>query len=894
MGKSRLLEEARALAAEAGFRISSGHPPSRQSGVPFEPLLTAFFEGDEPLFGLEQLRALGPDPGQPYWFVQELQALLEQAALTAPLLIVVDDLQWADPGTLLALRTMPRGLAGLPAVWLLSTRTREATAELRATTALLQRHGATALPLKTLDAPAVATIVADVLGGEGDAKLLRLADRGRGSPYLLNELLEGLQEDDLVRVVDGRAELTADRLPDRLGKSMRERVEALTPEAQQLVRVASILGSRFSFEVLAAMLQRPATAIIEPLDEVMAADFLIAADDRLAFRHDLLHEAVLATLPPSLRRALHEQAAAVLQDLGAGPVAVAHHLSASAQVGDADAIAALQAAVAVLSTSDAGAAADLSLRALALTAREDPARGALVAQTSQLLYAALRFTEGDAVAGEVLDGVISSEQETDLLLSHVTTHVQWSQSGRTEADILRVTGLLGLSAAVRARHLSGLALNLPVAGRFKEGWELAPSALQAARESGDATALGFAALGVAILEQSRGRYAAGLELLDEAHAHFLNTEAIQTRVVGVTSVQAVRSRMLSDCGRVDEALAVYEEGMAVAQRDRDDWSLWVWLVYGSQLLVESGRIADARAHIEAAEMTSALTDSVMEPLAVFTRVSVAVHTGDDELLHELERRARAVHGGGNPTRRRWAGWILAVAANHRGDAAEAATWLEDEELPYAVGTPWGPEYALPALVVRTALAADGPELARAAVGQAELYERENPGVPFLTAAAQHARGLLRRDPAEVLAGVAILRDAGRPLWLAAALQDAYGLLADTDPPAAVDLLREALVVWTAAGATADADRVTQLLSTLGVEPALSTRSDADERWSMLTPTELSVVRAVAGGETNRDVGRSLSLPPETVSAHLHHAFATLGVSSRVELTRLVREHDSRR
>ncbi len=779
MGKSRLLDEARAVAIERGFRVATGRS-SQHPGEPFEPLLGAFFQGIEPLLSRDQLRALGSEPLQPYWFVQELQALLELAAQAGPLLIIVDDMQWADPGTLLALRTMPRGLAGLPVIWLLASRTREVSAELRATTTLLRRDGAVTLQLETLDGMAVREVVADALGGEGDSKLLRLAERGQGSPFMLNELLEGLIEEDLVHVVSGRAELTADRLPDRLGKSMTERLEDLSPEARQVLRVAAILGSRFSFELLTAMLERPATAIIGPLEEAMAADLLTEADDRLAFRHDLLHEAVLATLPEPLRRGLHAQAATVLRELDAGPVAVAHHLAVSAEVGDAAAIAALQEAVGVLRASDVGAAADLSLRALRLTAHDDPERAATLSQTVALLYTALRFTEGDDVAGEVLDGMVGGEDEADLLLSHITTHVQWSRSARTEADVLRVMGLPGLSAPVRARHLSGLALNLPVAGRFREAWEVAPSALEAARESGDPTALGFATLGMAILEHARGRYAAALALHDAAHGHFLRVEAAQTRVVGVTSVQAVRARVLADFGRLDDALALYEEGMASAQRDRDDWSLWVWLSYGSQMLLEAGRIGDARAHVEAAEMTSGLVDSAMEPLAVFTRVTVALHTGDQASLADLERRARAIHAGGNPTRRRWAGWTLAVAANLRGEHAEAAAWLEDEELPYAVATQWGSEAAHPPLVVRTALAGERPKLAAAAVEQAELYERENPDVPLLAASAAHARGLYTRRPVRDPAGRAIAADrrpaadAGRRLGGRARRRPSFG------------------------------------------------------------------------------------------------------------------------
>ena len=801
MGKSRLLDEARALAVERGFRVATGRA-AQHPGEPFEPLLAAFFQGIEPLLSREQLRALGSEPLQPYWFVQELQALLELAVQAGPLLIIVDDMQWADPGTLLALRTMPRGLAGLPVIWLLASRTREVSAELRATTTLLRRDGAVTLQLETLDGMAVREVVADALGGEGDSKLLRLAERGQGSPFMLNELLEGLIEEDLVHVVSGRAELTADRLPDRLGKSMTERLEDLSPEARQVLRVAAILGSRFSFELLTAMLERPATAIIGPLEEAMAADLLTEADDRLAFRHDLLHEAVLATLPEPLRRGLHAQAATVLRELDAGPVAVAHHLAVSAEVGDAAAIAALQEAVGVLRTSDVGAAADLSLRALRLTAHDDPERAATLSQTVALLYTALRFTEGDDVAGEVLDGMVGGEDEADLLLSHITTHVQWSRSARTEADVLRVMGLPGLSAPVRARHLSGLALNLPVAGRFREAWEVAPSALEAARESGDPTALGFATLGMAILEHARGRYAAALALHDAAHGHFLRVEAAQTRVVGVTSVQAVRARVLADFGRLDDALALYEEGMASAQRDRDDWSLWVWLSYGSQMLLEAGRIGDARAHVEAAEMTSGLVDSAMEPLAVFTRVTVALHTGDQASLADLERRAQSHSRGRQPDppalgrldagrRRKPARGARRGRSVARGRRAA----LRGGD-PVGIGEPRTRRWSCVPRSPVNGRSSPPPRSSRLSSTSARTRtSRSWPRRPRTLVACYND------DPSEILRAVQLLRTAGRPLMLAAALEDAHAAaLRSGQHELGVALLREALVTWSAAGA----------------------------------------------------------------------------------------------
>ena len=125
---------------------------------------------------------------------------------------------------------------------------------------------------------------------------------------------------------------------------------------------------------------------------------VIERDEQLAFRHDIIRDAVRASVPASARRALDRQAADVLLAAGATPVEVATQLAASAEPGDELAITTLFKAAEAVAMSDPGAAADLSRRALELAPRRHPLRGPLVAQTALLLHEAARVEEARAFA----------------------------------------------------------------------------------------------------------------------------------------------------------------------------------------------------------------------------------------------------------------------------------------------------------------------------------------------------------------------------------------------------------------------------------------------------------------------------------------------------------------
>jgi predicted ATPase len=129
MGKSRLLTEAARIARRLGFRVGVGAAEPGASVVELAPLMAALFDGPEPLLDRAELRDLHAAPAQPYWLLEDLEAMLERAALDAPVLVLLDDVHWADSGTAAALRALPARLAALPVAWTIAFRPHQGSSQ---------------------------------------------------------------------------------------------------------------------------------------------------------------------------------------------------------------------------------------------------------------------------------------------------------------------------------------------------------------------------------------------------------------------------------------------------------------------------------------------------------------------------------------------------------------------------------------------------------------------------------------------------------------------------------------------------------------------------------------------------------------------------------------------
>src|SRR5208282_4455783 len=278
MGKSRLLAEVAAMARSLSISVGVGVADPGDSVVQLSALMEALFAGPSPILRRADLRDTRTSIEQRYWLLQDLEALLERAALEAPLLVCLDDVQWADSGTAAALRALPARLATVPVAWVAASRPNQGSPDIRSAMDRLERDGAEKIVLGPLDQAGVAQLAADVLQAKPGRALLKMAERAGGSPFLLVELLSGLREEELVRVESGRAELIEARLPHRVSESMRRRLERMSGPARQVATVAAALGRRFSLSELAAMLDVSPSGLLAPIEELIDADLLVGCD----------------------------------------------------------------------------------------------------------------------------------------------------------------------------------------------------------------------------------------------------------------------------------------------------------------------------------------------------------------------------------------------------------------------------------------------------------------------------------------------------------------------------------------------------------------------------------------------------------------------------------------
>jgi DNA-binding CsgD family transcriptional regulator len=892
MGKSRLLGEVASMARRLSIRVGCGVADPGDTVVQLSVLMEALFEGPSPILERTALGDAHASPEQRYWLLQDLEAMLEGAALKGPVLVCLDDVQWADSGTAAALRTLPSRLATVPIGWVIALRPGQGSPQVRGAVDFVEGQGAAKITLGPLDQAGVAQMAADVLGAEPDRELLRMAERPAGSPFLLVELLSGLLEEALVRVESGRAELVEWRLPHRVSQSMRLRLERMTDSARQVATVAAALGRRFSLDDVAAMLNRSPSELLTPVDELIHADLLAECDGRLVFGHDLILEAVRASVPVSVRRSLDRQATSVLLAGGALPVEVATQLAESAEPGDEIAVTTLLKAAEALGTTDPGAAADLSQRALELAPRRHSLRGPLVAQTAVWLHAAGRGEEAKAFAETALHQAFLPEQEAEVRLS-IAGMFAISSDVRAE-ECRQALALPGLPADLRARHLALLFHNLVTAGRRDDARAMLEEATVAVRTSGDVAGRFALELAQSGLMYADGNFPEALQMVETALRSGLRTSD-DTR--GHLTYQW-RCDLLTMVDRLDESLQISTEGIASAQRDRQGWALSIFETGRGRQLLQMGLLADAAAALEGqltVDMASHIV-SVLDAAGVVALGRVAIHMGDPGLSRQARQIAQVMLGQSAPSVRRHAAWLLALQEMAGGDAARAHDWLrglgEEERLSIVPLFPM--DVADEARLIHIALAVGDDELAAHAANAAQFRAQLNPQIRSIEAAAAHARGLLDHNRKDLAEAVALYEGGPRPLACAAALEDLGVATVDGgDTNEAVEVLGRALELFAQAGAAWDAGRVRGRLRALGVRRRLVAAQRPGRGWAAMTDSELAVARLVAQGLTNQEVAEQLFVSQHTVSGHLRHVFAKLDVNSRVELTRLAGVHDPR-
>ncbi|WP_018685539.1 ATP-binding protein [Actinokineospora enzanensis] len=890
IGKSRLLAAACAEAAALGMAVAAGRATELDNVAPLTALLTALKSSDPPV--LADIAQLGDPAAGRFWLVDRLDELVQKYVTGRALLIVVDDMQWADELTALALRLLVPSLSSSPVVWLLARRPMPARTTGQDVVHRLIESGCSRVVLGPLDDGAVADICAHVLGARPDPTVLALAGRSGGNPFLIEEVLVSLRDRGQILVSGDTATAVVRDLPPSFLTSVEYRLRGLGEDVRRLLEAGSVLGRPFTVHEAARLLGRRPIDLVTATDEAIRLDVLVDCGTDLAFRHDLIREAVYNNLPGPVRQVLHREAAAVLEAEGRSPMEIAEHLVRCGPRGNRQAVTVVQQAVARVAPTAPGTAADLITRTLGLLDTDDVTRPGLVADAVRLLANVGRLAEARDLGETALRTGMDSATESALLMGLAEALKHAGQDAAVVEYTGRVLDIRGTPAEVRAHAYATRAHALVNTGDVRDASRAAADAVVCARTAEAHAALVHATAAQSIIELVRGDIGASVE-----RAH----EAVQTadEVGGEARHRHPRlwlGHALSAADRFTEAAAVYEVGRREAEQLGTAWSQPLWHYYQAELWAAKGMLEDAKAEAEAGvRIADQLTAMALSVPLLGTLAHLAVRRGDLVAAGGYLDRAQRLTLDGVGSRLEDLSWRLALYQDAGGQPQAAMetlstlfTALPDRLLVLTQDPGAGPQ--LVRLALRTG-ARDKAEVVAAAL--AELAEG-NQGISSLAGAAAHARGLLRGDLDALRAAVAEYEDSPRVLARALAVEDA-GLAehAAGDRKAAVSLLEEAATTYTTATARFDLDRVQRSLAELGVRRRSKPDAarSAGNNGTPLTQSELRVAHMVARGKTNREVAAELFLSRHTVDSHLRHIFAKLGMSSRVSLTRWVMEQD---
>jgi DNA-binding CsgD family transcriptional regulator len=882
IGKSLLLRESAREAAGQGFSLAAGRGDQLGRHVPFFALLSALHQ---PLGtgGAGDRRPGLPDSTAAR--IGQLQAHLEQRAAAGPVLVSVDDLQWASAATLLALRILPRELAHCPVAWLMAG---SSTRQDRGTDLLfrsLEGDGASRVTLTPLGDDAVLSVLTDAFGAPPDRSLLALAARAAGYPALLSELIRGLAEENAVRVTSSSARLVRNRPPRRIERLARQRLDDLSGPAQQLLETAAVLGRSFLLEDTTEMLGVTPAALLPTVEETMDAGLVVATDDLLSFRHDLMWRAITNLIPGPARKALHRQFGEILLNRGGSALSAAAHLLEAAHTSDPATLAGLDRAAAGTLPSSPQTAARLALRALELTATTDPGTLTRSVAAAEALTAAGQLPQATQIVQDTLAQPLPAIPEARLrcALSSIRSANGQAQQAAAEARAALAPG--ELPGALRDQVLTAQ-LQAAVGLRDKDTAARVATGVLAATGEHDGPLVAAAHVARAMISWDEGRLGEALGQLREAARHGTGISPDARHLQPLLALAAC----LVDLRRFGEAETVI--------RAADNSTLHgipadaVPALLRARIHLARGRLADAAAAGEAALATAAaLTAHGYTSVAECILGAIALRRGDlaDAAGHLARRAARMPHFAAC-----YAHTDCTIAAAQIAEARDgpAAVLSQLREicamLPARRGMLLGQPTA-PAWVVRTALAAGDRRLAARAATLTGALAAENPGCRPAIAAATHSLGLLDQDAAR-LAHAATQHD--DPWARASAAEDLGVLLSRQGNGArAVHYMNEALDGYGQTGAAADMARIRRRLRRLGVRrrhwASSATRPTAG--WESLTETERAASELVAQGLNNRQVADRMYVSAHTIAFHLRQVFRKLNIGSRVELARIVLE-----
>ena len=309
IGKSTFLQKAAEMAADNDMMVAAGRATTLDRVAPMRALMAPLRRtlGQSALIELDLIDVNGAD-GNPFWLVDTLGDLIEEHARNRPLLIALDDAHWADELTTLALRALVPALAESPVLWLLARRPVPADTLAQPVIDWLARETGHQLTLQPLEEDAVHELCARLLGASPDPSVLALGARTRGNPFLVTKLFEAMRDAGHVLITDGVASITAAELPPSFLAAIDGLLRDLSHEASLLVTAGAVLGRPFTVREATRLTGLPAVELLPAVGEAVQAEVLVDHGLELAFRNELISNAVRDGLPRSVLSELQREA----------------------------------------------------------------------------------------------------------------------------------------------------------------------------------------------------------------------------------------------------------------------------------------------------------------------------------------------------------------------------------------------------------------------------------------------------------------------------------------------------------------------------------------------------------------------------------------------------------
>jgi DNA-binding CsgD family transcriptional regulator len=943
VGKSRLVSEVTTIAAGQGFTVLCGQCAEIGDSVPYLPfadaIRTASPDVEAAVKARPVLARLLPDGGEGGYPETDRAALtrqqmfgtvlglLAELSARAPVLLVLEDLHWADASTRDLLTFLLRMLHGERVAIIGTYRTDDLHRRhpLRPVLADLNRLPTViSLQLGPLSASALTELLFSISVAPGQlsaATVNQIVASSEGNAYYAEELLAALS-DTADRTGNGPA------LPSGLAALLMSRVERVSDAAQQVLRAAAVAGRRSGDDLVRAASGLPDAAYDEAVREAVANQLLVPdGADGYAFRHALLREAVYSDLLPGERTRLHGQLAALLAGVPGAAAELAHHSLAShdvpgafaASVRAGDEARRLGAPIEArrhydqaLSlwdrVDDAAAIAGMSRGRLALQSAASAFAAGDVPRAVHLLrriWRALADPGADVTAGEddpaLLRSQIGERLAYFLLESEITDAP--SEALRVADETVRQTPS-DPPTWYQARAMSTYALALLVSGDEEAARDWA----ERARAAADSDARWVAAEALTTLGSLSSRegdtdaasrmFAAALEQAEgtqmlqvELRATYLLAEQHQARG---ELAEAARTAQQGELRADSEGLGLAPYGMDLRH-----------LHFQARFLLGEWDLAQGLADGFPVRVTS-LPEAVLSAMALFIDVARG-----NPAVEERRTWLEPFWGDGFvgyvarsllAERALWSG-DTALALTHAEAAVHANAWravVPSVIRPAAVALAARADRAVAARVAGHA-DAEAAEIAAAK----ELLDIAHEGARYAArpkaVLGPEGRGWLARADAEYR------RAAGHnapETW--EAMLTAFGPRYVYETARGQWRLAEALIeagrteqavpVWREAAATAARLGAVPLSAALealarraridprataGIDGAAATSGSAYLTES-LTDRERDVLRLLARGQSNRQIGTELFISPKTASVHVSNILAKLAVTNRTE------------